>query len=73
MAPRLGVSPDELRVAQQGLRFMDLPANRDWLAGDDARLVPAAGNVARIMTDAGLLRRTPPLDGLADPRFLPES
>lgn len=73
MAPRLGVSPDELRVAQQGLRFMDLPANLDWLAGDDARLVPAAGNVARIMTDAGLLRRTPPLDGLADPRFLPES
>lgn len=73
MAPRLGVSPDELRAAQQGLRFMDLPANRDWLTGGSARLVSAAGNVARIMTDAGLLRRTPPLDGMADPRFLPES
>ena len=62
-------------VVREGHRpdLSDLPANRDWLAGDDARLVPAAGNVARIMTDAGLLRRTPPLDGLADPRFLPES
>jgi NitT/TauT family transport system substrate-binding protein len=73
MAPRLGVSPEELRTAQQGLRFIDLPANRDWLGGGSARLEQAAGNVARIMTAAGLLKRIPVLDGLADPRFLPES
>lgn len=73
MAPRLGVSPDELRVAQQGLRFMDLASNREWLDGAGSRLVPAAGKVARIMTAAGLLKRLPPLDGLADARFLPEA
>jgi len=35
--------------------------------------VPAAGNVARIMVSAGLLRQTPALAGLTDPRFLPVS
>lgn len=73
MAARLAVSPDQLRAAQRGLRFMDIKANRDWLVGGSPRLEAAAGNVARIMAGAGLLQRIPSLDGLADPRFLPES
>lgn len=72
MAPRLGVSPDEVRVAQQGIRFMDLPANRGWLAGPSPGLVPAADKVARIMSAGGLLKQIPALDRLADARFLPE-
>lgn len=72
MAPRMGVSPDEVRMAQQGIRSMDLAANRSWLGGSSPGLVPAADNVARIMMSAGLLRRIPALEGLTDPRFLPE-
>lgn len=72
MAPRLGVSPAEVRAALRGIRLMDLAANRGWLAGPAPRLVPAADNVARIMAAAGLLRRIPPLADLADPRFLPQ-
>jgi len=73
MAPRLGVSPDEVRAALAGIRFMDLAANRGWLEEPSPGLVPAAGNVARIMVSAGLLRQSPTLAGLADPRFLPVS
>lgn len=73
MAPRMGVSPDEVRMAQQGIHFMDLAANRSWLGGSSPRLVPAADNVAHIMVSAGLLRQVPALEGLTDPRFLPES
>lgn len=72
MAPRLGMRPDEVRAAQQGLHFMDLADNRSWLDGDTPGLVPVARNVARIMVASGLLKRTPGLDGLTDSRFLPE-
>lgn len=72
MAPRLGVSPDEVRIAQQGIRFMDLETNRGWLAGPTPGLVSAADNVARIMVSGGLLKQAPLLEGLTDPRFLPE-
>ena len=71
MAPRLGVSPGEVRAALQGIRFMDVTANRGWLDGTSPGLVQAAGNVARIMASANLLRQNSALDGLADPRFLP--
>jgi len=71
MAPRLGVSPDEVHTALDGIRFMDLAANRGWLEGASPGLVPAAGNVARIMVSTGLLRQPPALAGLTDPRFLP--
>jgi NitT/TauT family transport system substrate-binding protein len=72
MAPRLGVTPDEVRAAHRGIRFMDPAANRSWLDGPRPALMNAAGNVARIMTSAALLRQIPALEGLADPRFLPE-
>ena len=73
MAPRMDVSPAEVSTAMKGIRFMDLAANRQWLDGDTPGLVPAADNVARIMTSTGLLKRMPVLQDLADPRFLPES
>ncbi|HMA13090.1 MAG TPA: ABC transporter substrate-binding protein, partial [Steroidobacteraceae bacterium] len=71
MAPRMGVSPSQVRSAQRGIRFIERAANRDWLDGASPGLINAAGNVGRIMSAAGLLRRAPVLDGLADPRFLP--
>lgn len=71
MAPRMGVSPDAVRAAQQGIRFIDLAANRGWLAGPRPGLVPAADKVARLMTSVGLLKKVPALGDLADPRFLP--
>jgi len=73
MAPRLGVTPDEVRAAQRGIRYMDLAANRGWLDGSRPELAPAADHVGRIMIANGLLRGAPVLQGLADPRFLPES
>lgn len=73
MAPRMGVSPDEVRAAQQGIRFMDLAANRSWLGGSSPGLVAAADYVARVMVSSGLLRQIPVLEGLTDPRFLPQS
>jgi len=72
MAPRQGMRPEEVRAAQQGIRFMDLAGNRRWLGGDTPGLVPATQNVARIMVASGLLKRMPDLDGLTDARFLPE-
>jgi len=72
MAPRLGLSPDEVRAALQRVRLMDRAANRGWL-GPRPGLVSAAENVARIMASSGLLKQVPALEGLADPRFLPES
>lgn len=71
MAPRMGMSPDDVRLAQRGIRYMGLEANRTWLAGRAPALIAAADNAARIMADAGLLARMPVLTGLADPRFLP--
>jgi NitT/TauT family transport system substrate-binding protein len=71
MAPRMGLSPDEVRSAQRGIRFIGRAANRDWLGGASPSLIAAADNVARIMVAAGLLKQMPVLGGLADHRFLP--
>lgn len=71
MAPRMGVSPGDLRLVRRGIRHVDLEANRAWLAGQSPGLAAAAGDTARIMAEAGLLARMPALAGLADSRFLP--
>jgi NitT/TauT family transport system substrate-binding protein len=71
MSPRLGVTPEEVRHAHEGIRFMDVDANRDWLNGPSPRLSAAAANVARIMVSSNLLKGVPRLDALSDPRFLP--
>lgn len=71
MAPRMGASPDDLRLARRGIRYVDLEANHAWLAGQAPGLAAAAGDAARILADAGLLARMPALAGLADHRFLP--
>lgn len=71
MSPRMGVSPEQLRTAQQGIRVMDLAANRRWLGGAPPGLASVAGTVARAMVSGKLLKRAPRLESLADPRFLP--
>jgi len=71
MAPRLGISADEVPLALRGVRMMDLMANRNWLTGATPQLSTTAHKVADIMQRSGLLYATPNLDNLADARFLP--
>lgn len=40
MAPRLGVSPGEVRMALQDIRFMDVTGKRGWLV--DPRFLPVS-------------------------------
>ena len=71
MAPRMGITPDELLSGMWGLHLMDLAANRDWLGGASARLLGSAQEVMRVMLANRLLRQVPDLAHLADARFLP--
>jgi len=73
MAPRMGISADEVLHALQGVRMMDRAANLTWLAGPEPRLMSVAKSIGSIMHQAGLLHSAPNLGSLADPRFLPQS
>lgn len=73
MAPRQGISADEVLQALRGVRMMDLPANRNWLTGTAPQLQPTARTVADIMLQSGLLHAAPNLENLVDARFLPTS
>lgn len=73
MAPRMGVSAEDVRVAQQGIRPMDLEANRTWLGGTRPELGAAASKVAGVMVSSKQLKRVPTLENLVDPHFLPGS
>lgn len=79
MAPRLRLSPAQVRQTFGLLQLPDLAGNRQWLAGDAPRLTAAARHLVTVMQRAALL---PPgartLDGalhagLADPAFLPQA
>jgi NitT/TauT family transport system substrate-binding protein len=70
MAPRMGIAPDDVLRALQGVHMMDRAANLAWLAGPEPRLLAAARRVGGIMFESGLLRQEPSLDRLADARFL---
>ncbi len=73
MAPRMGITPDEVLVALKGVRMQDRAANRAWLDGPEARLFQATRAVARIMLQSDLLQAMPDLEHLADPRYLPST
>ncbi len=71
MAPRMQITPDQVKQAFAGIHVMDLEDNWRWLSGPMPRLVPAAKTVAGIMLKNNLIKSCPPLDKLANPQFLP--
>lgn len=73
IARHMQMAVEDVSSALQGLEVPDLAGNRSWLAGEDARLVRSAREIGAFMVAEGLLRRTPNLDGLCAPAFLPEA
>lgn len=73
MAPRLGLPANELVVAFTDLDFPDAGLNRKWLQPAPGWLADTARQLLVVMQRAGLLPSPPSLEGLADPRFLPET
>lgn len=71
IAARLRTSEAGIRAALQGVRMLDRAANRVWLDGANPRLTNTAAQLAQTMEELDLLRQTPDLHALADPRFLP--
>ncbi len=71
MAPALGLSPPELTQALKGVRMASLDDNRAMLAGNPPGLLSMAQSVSALMLSTGLLKTTPNLADLVDPRFLP--
>lgn len=72
IAGRLGLSPEETKIALQGLSRPTLAANRSYLIGDDTRLIQAARSLSHLMAQNGLLERPDNLDQLILPSALPE-
>ena len=71
MAPRMGISPDEVLQALKGVRLMNLTANHALLGGTTPQLPVLAGKVGQLMAQTGLLRTAPTLDRLMNPDYLP--
>lgn len=72
MAPRLGVSPQDVRKALSGLHMPDAAENRKLLLPPATALHETALRLQDIMLANGLLPQRQSLDGLFDHRFLPE-
>jgi len=73
MAPALGISPEELLAALNGVRMASLADNRALLTGQAPGLLAMAQSVSTLMLGAGLLKTRPNLDGLVDPAHLPSA
>ena len=71
MAPRLGISSDEVQQALKGVRLMNLAANHALLGGNTPQLPLLAGAVGKLMAQAGLLREAPTLNQLMRSDSLP--
>jgi NitT/TauT family transport system substrate-binding protein len=70
---RLKLPETELPGAFDGLRLPSGPDMRVMLEGDPSPLQVSAGVLATVMTESRLLPAAPPLGGLTDARFLPET
>jgi NitT/TauT family transport system substrate-binding protein len=71
MAPRLGISADELINSLRGLKLPDLVANRNYLARKDGYMVDVARRLSRIMQAAGTLPAPAPVESLFNDAYLP--
>lgn len=70
LAGRLGVAPDEVASAFDGMLLADLGKNRSWMAQGAPYLIQVTQRLVAVMRRAGLLQTEPPLQGLFDARFL---
>ncbi len=71
MAPRLGLTVEELEKAYEGIALLNLSDNRAWLSPPATPLREAARTVAEIMQSNALIEQIPDLSDLATARFLP--
>jgi len=73
IAPRLGLTIDELTRAFEGVNLLDIRDNHRWLDGEQRLLRSTATTVATIMEKNRLIDTPPELGRLGTPRFLPEA
>ncbi|MBK8972083.1 MAG: ABC transporter substrate-binding protein [Hahellaceae bacterium] len=71
LAGRLGVAPESVSAAYEGLELPDAIKNRYWLSGTPTPLDQAAEALMQTMLGAGLLPKSTSLAQLSDHRFLP--
>jgi NitT/TauT family transport system substrate-binding protein len=71
MAPRMQISAEELQQAYKGVELPTLATTRSWL--DSERLQKQAMLLEDLMSRRHLIDHRVPLDGLANPRYLPAS
>jgi NitT/TauT family transport system substrate-binding protein len=65
-----GLAVQDVSHSLSGIHLPDLQANHAYLAGN-GDLQAAARELGRLMLQAGLLTRSPALEGLVDNRYLP--
>ena len=73
IATRQGITFDEVNQTLAGVLLPSLEANREFLAGTDARLTKAARTLSSIMTQKQLLPREDTLDNLVNSTWLPDT
>lgn len=71
MAPRLGISPDELLASFEGLKLPDLVDNHQILGGTSAPLEETAAKLSAILVRNDLLKFEPAVQGMAVADYLP--
>ena len=71
MAPRLGVSANEVASLFAGIQVPDLAENLDYLEGPSSNLEATATHLADLMLCKGLLRVLPDITHFAVPDYLP--
>jgi len=71
MAPRLGMSADEMLESFSGIQLPDLEDNRVLLTGDQPVFLLSARRLVELMLEHGLLRREISVDNLVDGTLLP--
>lgn len=72
-APRLNLTPEEVRRSYRGLRLPTLADNYRWLSGASPLLSVTGRRIAAFMVQKRLLRHFVDPARLAEPRFLPEA
>ncbi len=70
LAEQLGLGPQAVRAAFEGLQLPDLAQNRTWLTGESPLLLDSGGKLVEVMQIGGMLPREPSLDRLASGQAL---
>jgi len=70
LAPRLGITPNELTESFKGVVLPNLTANQLLIKGTDPLLRQTARELVAMMLERGLLFKEPQIDTLISDRFL---